>query len=64
MEKQFLGDTATFVLHNVDRQSERCEIERIIQSGAYRFLTLPEEATAAGFSHCQICIGGSAKRAW
>jgi hypothetical protein len=59
--EQFLGNTSTTEVHDLDKENTNCQINEIIAAGNdVPFRTL-QAAKAQGYDNCHYCLGGSTR---
>lgn len=57
--EKYLGNTRTKEVHDLDLETENCQIDQIIEAGhATPFDTL-KEAHQEGYDNCAFCLGSS-----
>jgi hypothetical protein len=58
-DEKLLGNTHTKEVHDLDLETENCQIDEIIKAGhVVAFDTLPD-AHAADYDNCAFCLGNS-----
>ena len=59
--EKYLGNKSTKEVHDLDKETNNCQINEIIASGnAVPFSTLAA-AKSAGYDNCHWCLGGSTR---
>lgn len=59
--EQYLGNTNTTEVHDLDNEQRNCQIDEIIAAGHDRPFKTLAEAHAAGYDNGHYCIGGSTR---
>lgn len=57
--EQYLGNTNTTEVHNLDNEKTSCQINEIIKAGHDRPFSFLSAAHNAGYDNCHWCIGNS-----
>ena len=58
-DEKYLGNTHTKEVHDLDLETENCQIDEIIEAGhATPFDTL-KDAHEEGYDNCAFCLGNS-----
>ena len=59
--EQYLGNTNTMEVHDLDNEQANCQIDEIIEAGHDKPFTSLGAAHIAGFDNCAYCIGNSTR---
>lgn len=60
-DEKYLGNVRSKEVHDLDLETEQCQIDEIIEAGhAIAFDTLPD-AHEAGYDNCAFCLGNSTR---
>ena len=59
--EQYLGNTNTTEVHNLDNEKTTCQIDEIIKAGHDKPFSTLSSAKAAGYDNCAKCIGSSTR---
>jgi hypothetical protein len=57
--KKYLGDRKTMEVHDLDNETEDCQIYKTIETGHMIVFDTIEAAYRIGYSRCNWCMGGS-----
>jgi hypothetical protein len=55
--EQYLANTSTKIVHDLDPEMVECQIDEIIKAGNDAPFSSQSAANAAGYTDCQHCIG-------
>jgi hypothetical protein len=59
--EQFLGNTNTTEVHDLDQEKTSCQIDEIIRARHDKPFKTHAAARAAGYDNCAKCLGNSAR---
>ena len=54
--EQYLGNITRLEVHDLDRESPECQIDRIIQTDRDVGFRSPDAARFRGYSPCEFCM--------
>lgn len=57
--EQYLGNTNTKEVHDLDKQVPGCRIDEIVRAGHDVYFATYTAAKAAGYDNCAHCLGSS-----
>ena len=57
--EQFLGNMNTKEVHDLDNETDNCQIDEIIDAGNDKPFHSLEAAHKAGYDNCHYCVGRS-----
>lgn len=56
---RYLGNTSKKEVHDLDNETENCQIQEIIDARHTKFFSTLEQAHTLHYDNCHYCIGGS-----
>jgi hypothetical protein len=57
--EQYLGNTSTTEIHDLDNENTNCQIDEILRAGNEKPFSSRQEAYNLGYDNCYYCIGNS-----
>jgi hypothetical protein len=61
--KQYLGNTNTLEVHNLNVETDQCQVDEILNAG-HSVIFIPDtlgQAHSDGYDNCAYCIGNSTR---
>ena len=58
-DERYLGNTRSKEVHDLDQETENCQIDELIEAGHARPFDTLAQAYADGYDNCAYCLGSS-----
>lgn len=59
--ERYCGNTNTKEVHDLDNETDNCQIDEIIQAGHDRPFNYLSDAKNVGYDNCHWCLGNSTR---